>query len=124
MSMTRMNYEADRRRGLSSDCAVDDLPPTGSWADRRRHAIEYGYSGTNLRSRRRPDAAPVSHRTASIAEFSRYVQHAEHRDFARKPAIQKADILACLRKLLARPCLPGDEGVRARARKLIRLYAH
>lgn len=122
--MTRMNYEADRRRSLLSDCAVDDLPPTGSWADRRRHALEYEYIRTDRRSHCRPAVAPVRHGTELIAEFSRYVENAEHRDFARKPAVQKTDILVCIRKLLARPSVPGDNEIRARALKLIRLYAH
>ena len=99
--MTRLNWEADRRRQQPRDCAGDDLPPTGSWADRARYmSAPYPSRTRYVHEVRRPSLPQTTNRKFEFEQLGLYVRHASHPEFRRKSQAQRVEIVQIIRKLL------------------------
>ena len=100
--MTALNWTKDRARHMPREVSYDDLPPTGSWADRQRYGAQpsksYGY-----RSERYAPSQVITHdRYFDFTQLQAYLGHALHPDFKRKSATQRSDVLSIIRKLVNR----------------------
>jgi hypothetical protein len=99
--MTRLNWEADRRRKQAKEYASDDLPPTGSWADQARYFGQpYIPRGTYQPQARQPSVTHIANRKFEFEQLGLYVSHATHPDFRRKSQPQRAEVVQIIRKLL------------------------
>lgn len=123
--MTHLNWQrSDLNRVQSDDCG-DDLPRVGSRADMARNleagrGNERGFSaiaqrGTRVSQRPLPSpsrTASVSNRDADLRDLKAYIANATAGDFARRPAVQRADVVRALvvlsGRLFARNCPPLD----------------
>lgn len=133
--MSRINYEKLRSFGKPSDGCFDDLPRTGSWADRRRY-----FSASTDRDRSDNDSRSMSSRNHSSARtgdtnavasmLNTYVMHAEHLDFKHKTKQQQAEIIEIILKLRSRLICnqtyvsPGNCALLERVAKLVTRCAH
>jgi len=131
--MSKLNYENARRYVKTSDNSFDDLPRAGSWADRRRFMIDQG-EGFSQGLRERLGNSISSSVTPSHQDdfdiLEKYVAHAEHPDFARKPMVQKSDVIGIIKRLLNRPSVLSRRhysrasGLIERARQLVAQHSH
>lgn len=130
--MSRMDYEKARRHVKHSDHCFDDLPPTGSWADRRRFMAEQAGSrgqSSDPNCRAKSNVIILSSEQ-QIVQLEMYLVHAEHPDFARKAQMQKTEVISIIRKLLDRLSIGSRQHsanyarVAARANKLITRHSH
>lgn len=100
--MTALNWTKDRARHMPREVSHDDLPPTGSWADRRRYGAQpsksYGYrSGP-----RAPSQVITRDRYFDFSQLQAYLGHALHSDFKKKTSTQRSEVISILRKLVNR----------------------
>lgn len=101
--MTTLNWENDRSRRLAKELAFDDLPRVGSYADRIRYGIENPSSRAPLSyANQRPSGVTILSPGHDFEQLYRYVAHARHADFRRKPEVQRTEIFEILRKLIKR----------------------
>ena len=99
--MTALNYEKDRARRIPREVSYDDLPPTGSWEDRKRYGF---YPKSSNRPRyhvsHQPSLAVVRDRGHDFEQLSTYLKHAQHPDFRRKTSVQRTEIISIIRRLV------------------------
>ena len=99
--MTALNWTKDRARHMPREVAYDDLPPTGSWGDRKRYGLYSSISSRSINhSNHRPSLAVIRDRCHDFDQLSTYLIHAQHPDFRRKPSVQRTDIISIIRRLL------------------------
>ncbi len=131
--MTRLNYENARRYVRTSDNSFDDLPRAGSWADQRRFMFDQGEGCTKGESKRLRNSTPGSATSAAqddLVLLEKYVKHAEHPDFVRKPMVQQNDVIGIIKRLLARPSVSSRKhhgqalGLIERSRRLVAKHCH
>ena len=101
ISMTSMNFENDRVKRQKRELSSDDLPSTGSWADRVRYLQENDLPRTNqYKPPKRANAQPIVQFNAELySQLKAYVDHASHKDFWRKSASQRIEIIKALSTL-------------------------
>lgn len=122
-AMTAMNWERLQRSRRTSDYCGDDLPPIGSWEDRRRYAEQ---PIANRNRRRGPGPVDTWSRRPAFETLQKYVEHASHRDFARKPPAIRKEMANILEKLHGRctwwqtPLLTDEIRLLQRAIQLIK----
>ena len=98
--MSRLNWEADRRRRQPRDTCTDAPPITGSWADQARYGV---YQGRDARSSgHSAGATSVRSRAFDFEQLRQYATHAVSIDFRRKSPTQRAEVLGIIQRLLMR----------------------
>ncbi len=123
--MTHLNWQRSNLNRVQSDYCGDDLPRVGSRADVARY-LEVGRGNEGkcnaitqrgTRANRGPLPSPsrtvsVADRDADLRDLRAYIANATAGDFARRPAVQRADVVRALvvlsGRLFARNGSPSD----------------
>lgn len=128
--MTTLNWEKDRAKRHIKEHSFDDLPRTGSFQDQLRYGVS-PWSGI----RRDISASAVTqvvirNRSIDFEQLNRYLMHALHADFRRKPECQKTEVIEIIKKLILRCEAWGrglssqDVALIAQARTAVRNFCH
>lgn len=99
--MTALNWEKDRTRHLQREMSYDDLPRTGSWADRQRYYATPSTSNRSSKNYRSQSSNVVTRdRQHEFDQLNTYLRHAQQPDFRKKASVQREEIIAIVRRLM------------------------
>jgi hypothetical protein len=100
--MTALNWEKDHARRMPREESFDDLPATGSWADRQRYCDYPSRRNTYRPGQLTPSPAVTRNRCFDFSQLQAYLAHVLHPDFKRRGATQRLEVLNILLKLVNR----------------------
>lgn len=98
--MTALNWTKDRARRIPREVSYDDLPPTGSWADRQRYGVYPSSASRPKHGSQQPSSTVIRDRGHDFEQLNTYLEHAQHPDFQRKASVQRLEIISIIRRLV------------------------
>ncbi|PRY96445.1 hypothetical protein BCM14_2683 [Jezberella montanilacus] len=96
-----LDWEKDRRKRLPRQYDSDALPATGSWADQKRWADEYGQKRHNSLQRSTTATHRVDLKSHWISQLSLYLKCLKSVDFHKKYPEHQLEIIGIVRKLIS-----------------------